>query len=306
MVGSAKDPQKRFATLHFTFRVVGANEIEPLIIFANGNPNKEDPWEMPKGLQSKKHESNGKKGTEKELYHPKAKVVFQENAWLDEDISKHYFDWVCLILEDYRDKWDEDHPDFPFEPKVLIQQDNLRGQNTFPIKLTAMANDVFIWNTLENCTDAVAWLDQWVLWDLKCGVDRLFWADFESSAEKTAYYSNPVSHGGITLAQWRISITHWVMQVLEQTRKKSVQLLKTARKVGLANCRCGCENHYISVGKISTYTVGKQNDPLMNPLSEEDAQNLVAAEKAERARVRRARRSKISAGQKLAKRMKKN
>ena len=137
-----------------------------------------------------------------------------------------------------------------------------------------MTNDVFIWNTLENFTDAVAWLDQWVLWDLKCGVDKRFWDDFESSAEKTAFYSNPVSEGGITLAQWRISITHWVMQAWEETRKKSDQLLKTARKVGLANCRCGCENHYVLVGKIPTYKVGKQSDPLMDALSEQDCTKL--------------------------------
>ena len=98
-------------------------------------------------------------------------------------------------MKDYRDEWERNHSEFPYEPKVLLQQDNLLGQNTFLIKLTAMGNDVFIWNTLENCTDAVAWLDQWVLWDLKCGVDRRFWEDFESSAEKTDFYSNPVAHG---------------------------------------------------------------------------------------------------------------
>ena len=43
----------------------------------------------------------------------------------------------------------------------------------------------------------------------------------------------------------------------------------------------------------------------MHALSEQDAQNLVAAEKAERARLRRAKRSKISAGKKVLKRVKK-
>ena len=58
LAGSAKDPTKRFASLHCTFRVVGENDISPLIIFANDNPNKENPWDMPPGLCKKKQ--NGK------------------------------------------------------------------------------------------------------------------------------------------------------------------------------------------------------------------------------------------------------
>ena len=209
MAGSAKDPTKRVASLHCTFRVVGENDIEPIIIFANGNPNEEDPWDMPPGLANRQVTWDGKKGKEKEFYHPRAKVLFQENAYFDEKCATLYMEYVCPILDDHRDVWKANHPEFPYEPKVLLQQDNLAGQNTKPIKIISWTNDVFIWNTLINCTDVVAWLDQWVLWDLKCGVDARFWADFESTPEKTNYYSNPVIMGGITMAgSWKLGRKH--------------------------------------------------------------------------------------------------
>ena len=104
-------------------------------------------------------------------------------------------------MENHLDDWKEKNPDFPYRAKVLLQQDNLTGQNTEPIKIVSFSNNVFIWNTSEDCTDAVAWLDQWPLWDLKTEVDKLFWADFESSKEMTEFFSNPVKEGGITTAQ---------------------------------------------------------------------------------------------------------
>ena len=188
---------------------------------------------------------------------------------------------------------------------MLLQQDNLRGQNTLEIKKISFANDVFIWNTIENCTDAVAWQDQWPLWDLKCGIDKEFWDDYESSPERTAFYSNPVVDGGITAAQWRISITHWTMIAWNKTKQKSKQLLKSAQRVGFANCRCECENHLIKVGKIHTYKVGKKTDPVLKELTDEDAQILADESKAHRARLRRQHRAKISAGLALAHRLKK-
>ena len=99
---------------------------------------------MPPGLAKKKHHWDGKYGTEKELYHPEALVLFQPKAWFDESCAVTYFKKVCPILEDHLDDWKEKHPDFPFEAKVLLQQDNLRGQNTLEIKKISFANDVFI------------------------------------------------------------------------------------------------------------------------------------------------------------------
>ena len=86
---------------------------------------------------------------------------------------------------------------------------------------TSIEHDIFVWNTIENCTDAVAWCDQWPLWDLKCGIEDQSWKDYESSPERTAFYSNPVAHGGITAAQWRIAITHWTMIAWNETKQKS-------------------------------------------------------------------------------------
>ena len=93
------------------------------------------------------------------------------------------------------------------------------------------------------------------------------------------------------------------MEAWEETRKKSRKLLKSARRVGFANCRCGCENKWIKVGKIETYSVGKKTDPPMQKLSDEDANALLIAEKAQRSKRRKERRKKQSAGAKLARRL---
>ena len=69
-------------------------------------------------------------------------------------------------------------------------------------------------------------------------------------------------------------------------------LFKAAQRVGFANCRCGCENHLIRVGKTLSYNVGQQNDPIMKKLSKTDAIALAAADKLERAERRRASRKK--------------
>jgi len=82
-------------------------------------------------------------------------------------------------------------------------------------------------------------------------------------------------------------------------------LLKSAQRVGFANCRCGCENHLIKVGKIHTYKVGTKTDPVLKELTDEDAHILADEAKAYRARLRRQHRPKISAGAALAHRLKK-
>ena len=258
-----------------------------------------------KGFNDQKHDWNGKHDFEKNLYHPKAKVLSQKKAWLDEENALIFFKWICPIMEKEKEKWSDNNPDFPYEPRVLIQQDNLTAQNTRTIKLETFKYDIFVWNTIENCTDAVAWMDQFPLWDLKTEIDKLFWEDFESSPEATDFYSNPVSAGGITTAQWRIAITFWVMKAWEITRQKRSKFLNSARKVGLANCRCGCENHYIQVGKLTTYRVGKQTDPPLAPLSKDAAAALAAASKRERAERRKAGQKKLRAGAKLAIRLRK-
>ena len=99
-----------------------------------------------------------------------------------------------------------------------------------------------------------------------------------------------------------MQLTHWLMKAREITRQKRSKFLNSARKVGLANCRCGCENHYIRVGKLTSYRVGKQTDPPLAPLTKEAAVAMAAASKRERAERKKAIRKKTSFGAKLAKR----
>ena len=73
-------------------RFIGTSVTRLIIIFANDNPNEEDPWDMPPGLCKRKTEWKGNQGFEKDLYHPEAKVMFQPNAWFDENAAKNYFE----------------------------------------------------------------------------------------------------------------------------------------------------------------------------------------------------------------------
>merc|ERR1712202_70225 len=84
--------------------------------------------------------------------------------------------------------------------------------------------------------------------ELKTIVDDLFWNDFESSDEQTDFYCDT-----ITAAQWRISITHWVWKAYLKENSKPNSLFRSAQHVGLANCRCGCENDKVRVAKLRSY-----------------------------------------------------
>ena len=55
-------------------------------------------------------------------------------------------------------------------------------------------------------------------------------------------------------------------------------MFQTAQKVGFANCRCGCENDLIRLGKISCFEVGKLGDPITK-YTPEMAKNMAEQEK---------------------------
>ena len=54
--------------------------------------------------------------------------------------------------------------------------------------------------------------------------------------------------------------------------------------VGLANCRCGCDNHKVKVAKLETYTVGQKDDPPMFEITEEQAELFSKSDKLARAK----------------------
>ena len=107
-------------------------------------------------------------------------------------------------MDDFKTRSEVPWEDGPF---ILIQQDNLAAQNEDNIKQLAFVNDAFIYNTSPNCTDAEALVDHTLGRELKNGVRDLFWADFESSVERTKYYCEDVRE-----REWRILLTWWTWQ----------------------------------------------------------------------------------------------
>ena len=117
-------------------------------------------------------------------------------------------------------------------PFIVLQQDNLAAQNEDNIKKLAFANDTFIYNTSPNCTDCEALVDHTLGRELKNGIRDLFWADFESTPERTEWYCKK---NGIRECDWRILITFWTWQSWEKLSVRSSLILTCAKQVGLAN-----------------------------------------------------------------------
>ena len=291
IIKSSTKGDKRVATLHVCFRVRGEQIIPPVIILPSDSPNTDDPWEMPPGLSKKEVEWKGNRGLEKTFYHPEARVLFQKNAWLDETTATQIFEWCLPIVEGELDKFQQLHPEWK-NAMTLVQQDNLEAQNCMKIKELTFDKDVFIFNTPEDCTDVCAWLDFWPLRTLKNIIVQRFWDDFCSSPDRAKWFSSPVKEGGIKAFEWRILMTHWVMESWEEFCSRfPTQLFKTAQRVGFANCRCGCENDLIRIGKINNFKLGELGDPITE-YTPEMAKNMADMEKLERFKKRQEKRKK--------------
>ena len=58
--------------------------------------------------------------------------------------------------------------------------------------------------------------------------------------------------------------------------------MKCAREMAFANCRCGCQNHFVICPRITNYEVPAQDDDPMMPLSKTEAHEMALAERLER------------------------
>jgi len=172
-------------------------------------------------------------------------------------------------------------------PKIALQLDNLNTQNTPLIRKFCWNNDIYILNTPENCTDVRTLVDRHLGKRIKGYMRDLFWKEYESSEEKCNFWTSDAKEH-----HWRIMYTRWLAEAWGKFCEDQKFILQCAREVGYANCRCGCENHYMKLDRISKYVPPSKSDPRMEALSKEEAKTMALAERLMRKEVRRQERIK--------------
>jgi len=169
-------------------------------------------------------------------------------------------------------------------PFIILKQDNLGTQNTTPYRIECIAEDIFLLNTPENCTDCVQLIDHELGRRFKNYIYEEFWDDYSSSPERLKFFTEDIKE-----REWRILITRWAGEAWDKLKSESEIIERCAKSVGLYNCRCGCENHLIKVRHI-LYDPPKENDPKMEPLTKEQARRLFKLDKQTRQEERQQKR----------------
>ena len=89
---------------------------------------------------------------------------------------------------------------------------------------------------------------------------------------------------------FKVTYTRWYAIAWEKFCSDPKFILKCARQVAYATCRCGCQNELVTLNRISFYRVTGIGDPPMEPLTKAQAKSLALAERLQRKEERRAKR----------------
>ena len=89
---------------------------------------------------------------------------------------------------------------------------------------------------------------------------------------------------------FKVTYTRWYAIAWEKFCKDPKFILKCARQVAFANCRCGCQNDLVTLNRISTYKVPGIDDPPMDPYTKEEARAMALAERLRRKEERKEKR----------------
>ena len=257
--GAKKDLTKRLATMQLCARLEGEQLMKPVIIMRNQNPC-EDRFEIPDGLKRRlvDFNHNGELKREDEWYDERVIVMWDEKAWFSKPVA---IQWFELFEESTRSL----RKGINKTPSITIQQDNLGTQNIREIKKFTWEHGMFITNTPEDCTDAVALVDHHLGRRVKGSVSDFFWCEFEKDVTSIRFFCDE-----ITEAEWRIRYTKWVGQAWEDLCNDTGYIMKMAKEVGYCNCLCGCENHLVKLHRSFEYQVREKDSEKTEPLSSEE------------------------------------
>ena len=89
---------------------------------------------------------------------------------------------------------------------------------------------------------------------------------------------------------FKVTYTRWYAIAWEKFCSDPKFILKCARQVAYANCRCGCQNELVTLNRISTYKVPGIDEPPMDPYTKEEAQAMALAERLRRKEKRKEKR----------------
>ena len=154
----------------------------------------------------------------------------------------------------------------PQGPYIGLQQDGLESQNGKPIRGRYWGNNIFVVRTPGQCTDVCAMIDDEIGHNFKNTINDLLWGEIAEKQDLRCFLNEKLSE-----SDKRILMCIYAKKAWDITKQKSGLIKKVAKRMGFYNCRCGCENHLVRVGRVVDYKVPTFGTPLVEKMSLEDS-----------------------------------
>ncbi|XP_065658758.1 jerky protein homolog-like [Hydra vulgaris] len=180
---------------------------------------------------------------EKLAWHKDIHVYFQQNAWLDQNVCKHWCDKTLLpfVKEQKLDKF-------------VLLLDNLKGQMQEDFKDAVAAAKGLLWYGLPSATDLWQPVDAGYAATLKrlITIEHQKWLDRDNHSDR--WFSNEMPY---TAKERRILITHWAGEAWKalNTSKYDKQRKKCWTMTGCLMTSDGSEDSLVKPEGLDCYKV---------------------------------------------------
>ena len=210
--------EKRQCTLQLTIRAVGEQNIKPILIFRGTGtriPN-----------------------SERSLYPPNIRVLWQRRAWADR-----------RIMMEWLDGFDEDlGRSAATRQEVMLGMDQHGSQLVSEFLEGMTDKNIYGVYTPVNCTDVVAPIDHHVGARMKNIIKKLYVRDFAANIDQWTYH--------LSASQRRVYIANWVSEAWDELKTDSSFFLSVFQSTGFCNAQDGSENHLIKLGHgVTNYNI---------------------------------------------------
>ena len=253
--GTSQDLTKRVCTIHLCVRVEGEQIIDPYIILRSSAPSA-DRRGAP-GITRKNVNFKGERAPEASFYPAGIEIRWDEKAWLSEDVASDWAQYFVQKTEHLLEDHDMDGP-----PYIGLQQDGLGSQNMQHIRKFYWFNNVFIVRPPGQCTDVLAMIDDEIGHGYKHVLNEMLWSEMVENPDMRCFLNEKLSE-----SDKRILMVIYGKKAWDKTKVKAGLFKKIGKRMGFYNCRCGCENHLVKVGRLLDYSVPAYGTPKVQAMS---------------------------------------
>ena len=224
----------------------GPQIIPPLVILRSDAPS-EDRTDAP-FITSKNCTFKGERGPEKSFYNTNVEIKWDPKAWFSQDVAKGWAEGFVEKTEHLL--VDHDRELYVGPPYIGLQQDGLAAQNMEHIRFDFWLNNIYILRTPPTCTDVCSLIDDEIGRFFKQNLSTMLWDDIIEKPDLRYFLNEKLKE-----SDKRILMVDYASKAWTKTKQNSALIQKCAKRMGFFNCRCGCENDKVNVGRIVDYQV---------------------------------------------------